>query len=137
MEAARQISSENHGGVERTTEPFKGITVDELNEKWKAAVDRLESIGIAVLNADHALEGALTIRYVAAPIVSKTRELFILTMLRLVLPYLSSNNVGIRKATGKVRNFPDVPVHFVQRMSLGLWFDGTKMSLFTAKASEG
>lgn len=45
-----------------TTEPFKGITVEDLNSKWKAAVLELSEIGINVTNADNALEGALSIR---------------------------------------------------------------------------
>ena len=53
-------------------EPFKGITTDELKLKWEAAVAELSDIGINVMNAEHALEGALSIRCDAAPIVIGT-----------------------------------------------------------------
>lgn len=67
-------SAEPHVGVERKTEPFKGITVDELDVRWKAVVVDLSKKGISVTNPDHALGGALSIRYVAAPYVIKTRQ---------------------------------------------------------------
>ncbi|CAN0584273.1 unnamed protein product, partial [Laminaria digitata] len=38
VEAVVRRSAEPHVGVERETEPFKGITVDELDVRWKAVV---------------------------------------------------------------------------------------------------
>lgn len=48
--------------AERTTDVYQGITVEDLNAKWQAAVDGLAKGGIAVTNAENALEGALSIR---------------------------------------------------------------------------
>ena len=69
-----KTSAKPGGGVESNRassnpEPFLGITTDGLKSKWKAAVAELSNIGINVMNADHALEGALSIRYCAAAIV--------------------------------------------------------------------
>ncbi|CAM9177444.1 unnamed protein product [Ectocarpus sp. 8 AP-2014] len=44
------------------TDVYQGITVEDLNAKWQATVDGLAKGGIAVTNADNALEGALSIR---------------------------------------------------------------------------
>ncbi|CAN0508055.1 unnamed protein product, partial [Laminaria digitata] len=38
VEAVVRRSAEPHVGVERKTEPFKGITVDELDVRWNAVV---------------------------------------------------------------------------------------------------
>ena len=60
-------SLETDRGVEgnRATfspEPLQGITMGELQSKWKDVVAELSTKGLNVTNADHALEGALSIR---------------------------------------------------------------------------
>ncbi|CAN0351296.1 unnamed protein product, partial [Laminaria digitata] len=62
VEAVVHRSAKTDRGVASTTEPVRGITVEELNVRWKAAVDQLSTKGINVMNPDHALEGALSIR---------------------------------------------------------------------------
>ena len=78
MDAVVQPSAGHHPEVERKTRrktrPSMGITVEELNKRWKDAVGDLKKKGIPVTNPDHALEGALSIRYVAAPNVPDTRR---------------------------------------------------------------
>lgn len=48
---------ESKGGL------YQGITVEELSAKWQETVVELAKRGITVTNAQHALEGALLIRY--------------------------------------------------------------------------
>ena len=67
VEDAVKTSAKLGGGVESNRassnpEPFQGITTDKLKSKWKAAVAELSNKGVNVMNADHALEGALSIR---------------------------------------------------------------------------
>lgn len=73
VEAVVQKSDDTNVDVERKAEPFKGITVKELNVRWEAAVVDLAKKGIDVMNLGHALEGALSIRYVSAPNVIMKR----------------------------------------------------------------
>lgn len=73
MEAVVHRSPEPHLEVARKTEQFKGITVEDLKVRWKAVVVGLSSNGINITNPDHALEGALSIRYVGAPNIFRTR----------------------------------------------------------------
>lgn len=73
VEAVVQRSAETDQMVEGKKDPFKGITVEELNVRWKAAVDELSKKEINVTNPDHALEGALCIRYVEASNIIKPR----------------------------------------------------------------
>lgn len=63
MDVVVQNSANAEGGVESKAEPFTGITVEELNVRWKAAVVDLSKKGINVTNPGSALEGALSIRY--------------------------------------------------------------------------
>ena len=98
MDAVVQPSAGHHPEVERKTKPSMGITVEELNVRWKVAVVDLSKKDIIVTNPDHALEGALSIRYVAAPNVPYTRhrELRICTIYVnnvWTLQYLSSKSV--------------------------------------------
>lgn len=65
VDSVVQRSAKIYGVVESKTDPFKGITVEELKARWKATVDQLLKKDIIVTNPDHALEGALCIRYVA------------------------------------------------------------------------
>ena len=57
------------GGNKRaeTAEPepveYHGITVEELSAKWKETVQELGKREVSVTNEEHALEGALSIRY--------------------------------------------------------------------------
>ena len=67
VDDAVKKSAKLGGGVESNRassnpEPFQGITTDKLKSKWKAAVAELSNKGVNVMNADHALEGALSIR---------------------------------------------------------------------------
>lgn len=48
--------------AEGKTDAYQGITVEDLNAKWRATVDGLAKGGIVVFNAQNALEGALSIR---------------------------------------------------------------------------
>lgn len=73
VEAVVQRSTQTDVVVESKTDPFRGITVEELNVRWRAAVDELSKIEIIVTNPDHALEGALCVRYAATPNIPKTR----------------------------------------------------------------
>lgn len=49
-------ASKQHKGIE-------GITRVELSAKWDGVVNALKRGGVNVTNPDHALEGALSIRY--------------------------------------------------------------------------
>lgn len=61
-------SREEHGEVvEVTTKEYTGITARELSNEWARVVDAMTRNGVMVANADHALEGALSIRYDALP----------------------------------------------------------------------
>lgn len=73
MEAVVQRSTQADVVVESKTDPFRGITVEELNVRWRAALDELSKKEINVTNPDHALEGALCIRYAATTNIPKTR----------------------------------------------------------------
>ena len=42
---------------------IEGLTMADLSAKWRAVVEALEGYGVTVTNPDHALEGALCIRY--------------------------------------------------------------------------
>lgn len=42
---------------------YHGITIEELETKWKETVRELEEQGFRVTNLKNALEGALSIRY--------------------------------------------------------------------------
>ena len=44
----------------------EGITLPELSAKWTFVVEALEKDGVKVINPDHALEGALSIRCVSS-----------------------------------------------------------------------
>lgn len=48
--------------AEGKTNVYQRITVEGLNATWQATVDELAKGGIAVTNAQSALEGALSIR---------------------------------------------------------------------------
>lgn len=78
MEALVQIPCKTGGRGQRNAEAFRGITVEELNEKWNAAVLELRKKEIMITNPDHALEGALSIRYGAVPTMIKTRPMMTL-----------------------------------------------------------
>lgn len=56
-------SAKVNRGVESNTASFEGITMEELNARWTAVVVDLLKEGINVTNPDHAMEGALSIRY--------------------------------------------------------------------------
>lgn len=68
MEAiVRELADPDEREAARTApskvEMYRGITVEELSAKWLEAVLELEKREITVTNAEHALEGALSIRY--------------------------------------------------------------------------
>lgn len=44
-----------HKGVE-------GLTLADLSAKWNGVVEALETCDVTIINPDHALEGALSIR---------------------------------------------------------------------------
>lgn len=50
-------STQQHDGIE-------GITWADLSAKWIGVVQALKEDGVPVMNPDHALEGALSIRHV-------------------------------------------------------------------------
>lgn len=48
-------TTKKHKGVE-------GLAVADLSAKWNIVVEALETCGVKIINPNHALEGALTIR---------------------------------------------------------------------------
>ena len=56
MERLAPTCIEQHKAIE-------GLTMADLSAKWRAVVEALEGYGVTVTNPDHALEGALCIRY--------------------------------------------------------------------------
>lgn len=76
IESVRQmkLEAEEPRGDRRTASTtikghkgIEGLTLVELSAKWGAVVTALERIGVTVTNPDHALEGALSIRYSSPP----------------------------------------------------------------------
>ena len=72
MESVRQINSKADGpdGVKglasirsKRHEGIEGLTMADLSAKWKDVVNALDRAGVNVTNPEHALEGALSIRY--------------------------------------------------------------------------
>ena len=72
VESVRQIKlgAEGPEGSKRTAsatikrhQGIEGLTLSELSAKWHGVVTALERTGVTVTNPDHALEGALSIRY--------------------------------------------------------------------------
>ncbi|CAB1111691.1 unnamed protein product [Ectocarpus sp. CCAP 1310/34] len=65
-EIVRKLAGPDEREAARTApskvEMYRGITVEELGAKWLEAVLELEKREIMVTNAEHALEGALSIR---------------------------------------------------------------------------
>lgn len=63
----RNLAGMGRGEAVETAESkgraYHGITVEELTAKWDKTVSELNEREIAVANAKHALEGALSIRY--------------------------------------------------------------------------
>ena len=55
-EVVSSTTSKEHEGIE-------GLTWAELSAKWSEVVQALEQDRVTVVNPDHALEGALLIRY--------------------------------------------------------------------------
>lgn len=60
---------EGQGGGQRPSlarvkqhKEIEGLTLTDLSGKWSAAVEALQREGVEIFNADHALEGALSIR---------------------------------------------------------------------------
>lgn len=62
------------GGVDATAKVYKGITMKELLYKWTEFVHFMEQENRKITNADHALEGALTIRYAMPADVVRARK---------------------------------------------------------------
>lgn len=63
---ARKLADHDGGAAniaQSTGGMYRGITVEELSAKWHQTVVELAKRGITVTNADSALEGALSIRY--------------------------------------------------------------------------
>ena len=56
MKGPASTCAKQHKGVE-------GLTMADLSAKWRAVVEALEADGVKVTNPNHALEGALCIRY--------------------------------------------------------------------------
>lgn len=72
VESVRQMKVEaaGPGGGKRTASSttkrhkgIEGITMVELSATWDDVVTALERDGVTITNSDHALEGALSIRY--------------------------------------------------------------------------
>ena len=62
-----ELTDADGGKRAETVEPepveYHGITVEELSAKWKETVHELAKRDVSVTNQEHALEGALSIRY--------------------------------------------------------------------------
>ncbi|CAM9180685.1 unnamed protein product, partial [Laminaria digitata] len=86
-----QKSANTDGGVESTAEPFTGITVEDLNVRWKAAVVGLSKKNVIVTNPDHALEGALSIREFEGTLVRHDKFVFldVVWLTRILKPLLN------------------------------------------------
>ncbi|CAM9526964.1 unnamed protein product [Ectocarpus sp. 4 AP-2014] len=56
---------------------YQGITVEELRAKWQETVLELEQKGLAISNAEHALEGALSIREIDGSLVRHDTFVFL------------------------------------------------------------
>lgn len=54
-EGGKGVVTKQHKGIE-------GLTLAELSAKWSNVVETLKGDGVKVINPDHALEGALSIR---------------------------------------------------------------------------
>ncbi|CAM9393730.1 unnamed protein product, partial [Laminaria digitata] len=83
-------------------EPFEGITTDELKLKWEAAVAELSVKGIDVTNAEHALEGALSIREFEGTVVRHESFVFldVVWLTRILKPLL--NHKETKRSDGKI-----------------------------------
>ena len=65
MTLAADGRPEGGKGVSSTTKQqngIEGLTLAELSAKWNNVVETLNGDGVEVINSDHALEGALSIR---------------------------------------------------------------------------
>lgn len=61
---ATEDSGKEHGEVlDVVTTEYTGITLQQLNDTWARLVCKMKRSGLQVANTDHALEGALNIRY--------------------------------------------------------------------------
>lgn len=64
---SRKSSDPDGEGVNEVAAPqpevYQGITVEDLIAKWDKTVLELQKKGILITNAQNALEGALSIRY--------------------------------------------------------------------------
>ena len=62
-----KLADADGGNGAETAQPepveYQGITVEELSAKWKETVRELAKREITATNPEHALEGALSIRY--------------------------------------------------------------------------
>ena len=65
-----RLRPNEHEGDQRLTSArlkqrkgIEGLTFAELSRKWRDVVKALQGDGVKIINPDHALEGALCIRY--------------------------------------------------------------------------
>lgn len=73
----------------KQVEGMKGIAWKELSARWNVVVDVLKRDGVTVINPDHALEGALTIRYCVPPVVDPVEpKLLLLPRLLYAVEYV-------------------------------------------------
>eukprot|EP00752_Nemacystus_decipiens_P012981 g11487.t1 len=81
----------------------KGITLAELSAKWNDVVELLERDGVNVVNPDHALEGALSIREYEGSIVRHEKYVFLdVTWLATILKPLLNHRDGEDPFSGSV-----------------------------------
>ncbi|CAN0350489.1 unnamed protein product [Ectocarpus sp. 6 AP-2014] len=69
-EESAATSTQQHDGIE-------GITWADLSANWKGVVQALEEDGVTVMNPDHALEGALSIREYEGSLVRHETYVFL------------------------------------------------------------
>ncbi|CAN0431743.1 unnamed protein product, partial [Laminaria digitata] len=104
-------------------EPFQGITTDELNLKWEAAVAELSDIGINVMNAEHALEGALSIREFEGTVVRHETFVFldVVWLTRILKPLL--NHKETNRSDGKISlgDTGDTPIILEENRHIVSW----------------
>ncbi|CAM9184211.1 unnamed protein product, partial [Ectocarpus fasciculatus] len=77
--------------AESKTNVYQGITVEELGTRWQETVDELERRGLTVTNAEHALEGALSVREFNGSLVRHEKFIFldVVWLARILKPLLN------------------------------------------------
>ncbi|CAM9441097.1 unnamed protein product, partial [Ectocarpus sp. 12 AP-2014] len=95
VEMAMLKSPDNNSGATATavgkTTTYQGITVEELSAKWQKTVDDLGKRGTTIMNAENALEGALSIRDFDGSLIRYEKFVFldVVWLARILKPLLN------------------------------------------------